>query len=137
MATSNLSKETKEWLATRKEEGLLIDPETAEVMWRHTKILDPYGIYPDELDDNVGRTFWARRPGSDIWVEFGDLPDPTTSRLLEKYRPRLMFPAGLLDVDTVVSGTDEERRERDARNEAARKAFGWANRPADDGSTPL
>ena len=35
-----------QWLKTRKEAGLKIDPETAEVGSWHGQILDPYGIEP-------------------------------------------------------------------------------------------
>jgi hypothetical protein len=34
------------WLAIRKEAGLKIDPETAEVLWMLRPTSDPYGVYP-------------------------------------------------------------------------------------------
>jgi hypothetical protein len=37
---------TEEWLAIRKEAGLKIDPETAEVCWRYARVGDPYGVFP-------------------------------------------------------------------------------------------
>jgi hypothetical protein len=41
-----------EWLAVRRREALLIDPETAECMRTHGQVMDPYGVYgrclPDE-----------------------------------------------------------------------------------------
>jgi hypothetical protein len=37
----------EEWLAIRKEAGLKIDPETAEVCWRYAQVLDPYGVFPE------------------------------------------------------------------------------------------
>jgi hypothetical protein len=77
--TDEMSSEmTKEqWLAIRKEAALQIDPETAEVFWRYAQILDPYGVKPDLPDecDCVGRVYFARSPGSDIWVCFDDLPE--------------------------------------------------------------
>jgi hypothetical protein len=71
----------EEWLAIRKEAGLQIDPETAEVCWKYALTLDPYGIYPPlpEEYQQVGREYFARSPRSDIWVDFGDLPDATLS----------------------------------------------------------
>jgi hypothetical protein len=33
----------EQWLATREEEGLEIDPSTAEVFWIYAQTLDPYG----------------------------------------------------------------------------------------------
>jgi hypothetical protein len=68
----------EQWLAIRKEAGLKIDPATAELSWGWGYILDPYGVY--DLSDEercAGRTYFARAPGSDIWVEFRDLPDAT------------------------------------------------------------
>jgi hypothetical protein len=87
----------KRWLAIRKEAGLKIDPETAEVMWQYELTLDPYGVYPDlpEEYQQVGREYFARSPGSDVWVWFGDLPDAIRGALWEKHKSRLAFPAGL------------------------------------------
>jgi hypothetical protein len=53
----------EEWLAARKEEGLKIDPDTAEVDWHYAQTLDPYGVYPDlpEECQCVGRKYFARR----------------------------------------------------------------------------
>lgn len=75
-----------QWLALRKEAGLKIDPKTAEVFFRWGQVLDPYGIYTDltEEEECIGRVYFARSPGSDIWVEFGDLPDETLQELLKK-----------------------------------------------------
>jgi hypothetical protein len=91
--------EIKQWLATRKEEALKIDPETAEVMWWYAQTLDPYGVkdeweLPEEFDC-VGREYFARAPGSDIWVWFGDLPDKTREKLWSRLRHGLTVPADL------------------------------------------
>jgi hypothetical protein len=77
----------EQWLAIRREAGLKIDAETAEVNWRYAQTLDPYGIYPEPPDEcwQVGREYFARSPGSDIWVEFGDLPKATRDALWEKH----------------------------------------------------
>jgi hypothetical protein len=89
--------ERKVWLAIRKEAGLKIDPETAEVEWTYAQVLDPYGIYPDlpEECDCVGRECFARSMGSEVWVNFGDLPKATRDALWKKHRSKLAFPAGL------------------------------------------
>ena len=78
----------EQWLATRKEAGLKIDPETAEVDWTYALTLDPYGVYRDlpEEYQQVGREYFARSPGSDIWVNFGDLPEATEKALWEKHK---------------------------------------------------
>ena len=88
---------TEQWLAIRKEAGLRIDPNTAEVCWKYALTLDPYGIYPElpEEYQQVGRKYFARDPESDIWVDFGDLPVTTRAALWEKHQNSLAFPAGL------------------------------------------
>jgi hypothetical protein len=85
------------WLASRKEAGLKINPKTDEVRWQYALTLDPYGVYPDlpEEYQQVGRAYFARSPGSDIWVEFGDLPEETRDALWERHKSKLAFPAGL------------------------------------------
>lgn len=91
--------EVEKWLALRKEAGRKIDPETAEVLWDYGVIGDPYGTDPELQEEcyNVGREYFARSPGSDIWVWFGDLPTATHDALWEKHKARLAFPAGLPD----------------------------------------
>ena len=53
------------WLAIRKEEGLKIDPETAEVYWSYEQVLDPYGVLDEwELPEEfycVGRAVFRQR----------------------------------------------------------------------------
>jgi hypothetical protein len=85
------------WLAIRKEAGLKIDPETAEVDWTYAQTLDPYGVKPDLPKEyqQIGRAYFARSAGSDTWVWFGDLPKETREALWEKHKRNLAFPAGL------------------------------------------
>jgi hypothetical protein len=87
----------KKWLAIRKKAGRKIDPETAEVCWIYAQTLDPYGVYPEipEEYQQVGREYFARSPGGDIWVLFGDLPKDTREALWERHKGKLAFPAGL------------------------------------------
>ena len=73
------------WLEIRKDAGLKIHPETAEVCWEWARTLDPYGVHsliPEE--DQVGREYFARSPGSDIWVSFHDLPEATRCAIRER-----------------------------------------------------
>jgi hypothetical protein len=95
MTTENQKTELEEWLAIRKEAGLKIDPETAEVFWSYEVLGDPYGLYPDRENLGVGRHSFACSPGSDIWVWFGDLPEATEKALWDKHKRKLAFPAGL------------------------------------------
>ena len=71
------------WLAIRKEAGLNIDPETAEVMWDYCYTIDPYNVYSDlhQEEKQIGREYFARAPGSNVWVNYGDLPDATLGAL--------------------------------------------------------
>ena len=61
--------------------------------------MDPYGVLdewelPEEFHQ-VGREYWARSPGSDIWVNFGDLPDAVREEFWARHRSRIAFPAGI------------------------------------------
>jgi hypothetical protein len=80
----------------RKEAGKCIDPATAEVEWIYAQTLDPYGVDPDLPEELqcVGREYFARAPGSDLWVWFGDLSEATSSALWERHKRKLGFPAG-------------------------------------------
>jgi len=92
----------EDWLAIRKQEGLEIDPSTAEVDWTYAQVLDPYGIHPElpEECQQIGRAYFARRPGSDLRVEFGDLPEATREALRNRDEAQSAFPAGFeLDED--------------------------------------
>jgi hypothetical protein len=75
--------EIEKWLAIREAEGLKIDPDTAEVDWEYRQTLDPYGVCPDLLEEfqQVGREYFARAPGSEVWVHFGDLPKETRASI--------------------------------------------------------
>ena len=100
--TASERAEIEQWLSIRKEAGLKIDPETAEVDWSYGQTLDPYGVcdeweLPEEFHQ-VGREYFARSPGRDIWVHFGDLPEETRNRLWTRHSRKLAFPAGLLEI---------------------------------------
>jgi hypothetical protein len=93
------SDEIQKYLADRKREAVTIDPNTAEVTWSYEETLDPYGVHdlPAELRQ-VGREYFARHPGSEIWVWFGDLPYVVSRKLLELHERKLAFPAGLAEL---------------------------------------
>jgi len=73
----------EQWLAIRKEAGIKIASETAEVFWKYGQTFDPYGVDPDLPEEykQIGREYFARCPGSDVWVSFGDLPNATRESL--------------------------------------------------------
>jgi hypothetical protein len=92
----------EQWLASRKEAGLKIDPATVEVRWNYAELFDPHGLgldLPDEYRQIIGRECFARSPGSDIWVWFGDLPKETEKALWAMHGGELAFPAGIADLD--------------------------------------
>jgi hypothetical protein len=92
-----IDQEVEEFLAAREAAAQHINPETAEVDWEFGFVADPYGIDPDLPEDHrsVGRVFFARSPGSDIWVCFYDLPEAVRHALWERHKQQLSFPAGL------------------------------------------
>jgi hypothetical protein len=61
-------------------------------MWKHASIADPYGIYPDCHEECIGRVYFARPSGSDVWLCFADLPAATVKALREKQELRQAFP---------------------------------------------
>jgi hypothetical protein len=75
--------------ALRQAVGLHFDPETAEVDCIYAQTLDPYGDLPNlpEEYQQVGREYFARSPGSDVRIWFGDLPEAARDaleKLMEK-----------------------------------------------------
>ena len=76
----------EEWLAIRKQAGLEIDPETAEVWKDKRYTIDPYGVYSDltEEEKQIGSCYFARSPGSGVCVSFHDLPEATEAALWER-----------------------------------------------------
>jgi hypothetical protein len=83
----------EEWLAIRKKAGRKINPETAEIMFEYGYALDPYGIGSrfSQAYQQLQRNYFARSPGSDIWVFFYDLPTATRHALWEKHGAKIAF----------------------------------------------
>jgi hypothetical protein len=67
----------------RRAAGLLIDPSTAEIEWWYAQTGDPYndGLPLLPQAEQIGREYFARAPGSDIWVCVGDLLDALSAVL--------------------------------------------------------
>ena len=106
--------EIERWLAAVKEEALKIDPDTAEVRRSYTRSFDPYNVLdewelPQELQEAscYGWMSFARAPGSDIWVESGDLPEETQDRLYKRHNSERGFPPGLEGRGTLSHPPDE------------------------------
>jgi hypothetical protein len=101
----------EQWLAVRRKAALQIDPETAEVMWTYANIANPYGIYPD-CPEYIGRVYFARPSGSDVWVDFNDLPDATVKALREKQKLRRALPEPTVyrrTKELLIVGEDQEQ----------------------------
>jgi hypothetical protein len=76
----------KTWRALLKIAGRQIDPKTAQVTWHYGLVADPYGVDCDLPNEGkcVGRLYFARNPGSEVWIESGDLPEATQAALKGK-----------------------------------------------------
>lgn len=71
----------------RKAVGERIDPETAEVWFDCAYILDPYGDFELEPEEQcTGRVFFARDPVEQVAVSFYELPEATVEALEGKRR---------------------------------------------------
>jgi hypothetical protein len=70
---TNQQMSVEQWLTIRKQAAPTIDPATAEATWIYALTLDPYGVDPDLLEEyqQVGREYFARAPGSKVWVPAG------------------------------------------------------------------
>src|SRR3954447_7456002 len=80
-----LDEKTKAWLAIRKEAARSINPATAEIFWTYGQVMDPYRIKQLSAEyDCVGRNYFARAPGSDVWVAFDDLPKSVVDEFWER-----------------------------------------------------
>jgi hypothetical protein len=80
--------EMKKFLTIRKKEGRKINPETAEVMPFGVASTDPYGLFPRRPYDCFVRDNFYRNPGSDIWVNEGDVPVATRKAIRKKWDSR-------------------------------------------------
>lgn len=78
--------DVQQWLEIRKAAGREIDPETARLHWAYRYTMDPYGVEKDLPDEckQIGREWFARAPGSDIWVSFDDIPNPLIPALRQR-----------------------------------------------------
>jgi hypothetical protein len=83
--------ELRQWLASRKEAGRVIDIENCELGWWYAELSDPYGIYKalgefSEEDSCVGRERFVRSPESNGWISEVDLPEEKLNALRERIK---------------------------------------------------
>ena len=97
------------WFALLKIAGQQIDPDTAEVVCTYGLTIDPYGVYPDlpEEYQQVERAYFARCTGTEVWVNFRDLPKGTRDRLWARRSRKLAFPAGLEGLEDLEEGSND------------------------------
>ena len=81
-----ITDQEQELLRLREEAGRKIDPKTAQVKWQWGWSLYPYRIYPYDPDKLLQRNYFARSPGTKMWVHFNDLPE-ATCRILSNSSP--------------------------------------------------
>jgi hypothetical protein len=74
------------WLGIRKNAARRIDPATADVRWLFGLIMDPYCVNPDLPDEcrELDKVYFARAPGSNVWVSFDDLDESVRSALRQR-----------------------------------------------------
>jgi hypothetical protein len=72
--------------AHRKEAGLKIDPETAEISWDKVNYFDPYGERPEISREYYSpvRGYFVCAPGTDDWIWCRDLPEATVAKLANR-----------------------------------------------------
>lgn len=102
--------EIDEFLAIRKAEAKEIDPTTAEVSWGYGQVLDPYGILdlPEDCDC-VGRNYFARNQGSNIWVSDADIADDTWRALSRRASADEACPRDPIPPELAGAGTEFAR----------------------------
>ena len=67
----------------------MIDPATAEICRVYGNTCDPYDIAwndPDQ-EDWPGGNYFARAPGSDVWVSFSDFSKSASAELWDRDNP--------------------------------------------------
>jgi hypothetical protein len=110
--------EVEVFLRRKREAGLKIDPETAEIEWFHGQSLDPYELgidIPEEMSQ-IERHYFARAPGSGEWVEFGELPDETREAIWRREDARIDAADGKATKafrDRIREAVDAMKRNRD------------------------
>ncbi|GEP60553.1 hypothetical protein [Reyranella soli] len=98
-------KEIEQKHAVRNAAALAINPTTAEVVWEFEETSDPNGLDAFEEEyRQIGRSWFARAPGSDEWVSFHDLSvevrEALQQRPLHSCTPPERWP--LLHFDTLA-----------------------------------
>lgn len=91
--------EIKQFIADRRIEGSKLNPETAEMMWIHSNVVDPYRLRPYEEGDCVGREYFARDMGSDNWIHQADVPDEIWAQIWDRHKALYPRRPALFDDD--------------------------------------
>ncbi len=114
-----LNPDVERWFETRKQEVLRIDLETAEVISARrylADLVDPFGMHRDSRDGDLRdedlrdelkllcRVYFARNPGSAIWVCFDDPPDEIREKLEARNEDQVARPMSLPCTRGAASG---------------------------------
>jgi hypothetical protein len=100
----------KDFLALVKEEGLKIDPATAEMIWTQGDALDPYALGP-ESPFQPDTLCFVYSPGKTNCVWIGDLPIETREALRLK---RAAKQSGSVAAPEIANPPDGRRGDPDA-----------------------
>lgn len=87
VAAGRLTEEGLQQYKLYRNEARLIDPETAEIKSENVRYEDPYRLFLDfPKDEILTWQYFARAPGSDVWVAWQDLPQEVEFALWLKHR---------------------------------------------------
>jgi hypothetical protein len=64
----------RQWVASRKEAGRMVDIQTCEIGEWYSDDLDPYGVEPTKRSGQTGKWLFVRSTVTNGWVSEGDLP---------------------------------------------------------------
>jgi hypothetical protein len=91
----------KEFLASRKAAGRVIDVETCKIGKLAVNVADPYGVYRGEVDACIGNLLFVASLASDGWVLAYDLPEDKRRALdarIDRANQTPTTPQGVSDI---------------------------------------
>jgi hypothetical protein len=130
--------EREKFYEGRRQDGLAINPDTAEVAWEYGQTMDPYGVEGSDLPEElhcVGREYFARDPVAKVWVSFGDLPQATRDALWAKHEATLAVPPSWTAAEIAEDVAWEQLRAAAARIDLVPTRSQYPDVPLDQDNT--